>query len=40
MGVLEDVLNHLLFGIVEVEVDFLLTNDVGQAIMFLHAKEN
>jgi hypothetical protein len=40
MGMLEDVLNHLLFGIVEVEVDFLLTNAVGQAIMFLHAKEN
>jgi hypothetical protein len=40
MGVLEGVLNHLLCGIVEDEVGFLLANIVGQAIIFMHAKEN
>jgi hypothetical protein len=39
-GVLEGVLNHLPCGIVEDEVGFGLANAVGQAIMFLHAKEN
>jgi hypothetical protein len=38
--VLEGVLNHLLCGIVEDEVDFILANAIGQAIMFLPAKEN
>jgi hypothetical protein len=40
MGVLEGVLNHLSCGIVEDEVGILLTNTVGQVIIFLHAKEN
>jgi hypothetical protein len=40
IGVLEGILNHLPCGIIEDEVGFLLTNIVGQAIMFLHAKEN
>jgi hypothetical protein len=35
---IEGVLNHLLSGIVEDEVGFL-TNAIGQAIMFLHAKK-
>jgi hypothetical protein len=39
-GMLEGILNHLLCGIVKDEVGFLLANAVGQAIMFLHAKEN
>jgi hypothetical protein len=33
-GVLKDVLNHLLCGIVEDEVGFILANAVDQAIMF------
>jgi hypothetical protein len=37
---LEGVLNHLPCDIVEDEVGFVLANTVGQAIMFLHAKEN
>jgi hypothetical protein len=37
---LEGILNQLLCGIVEDEVGFVLANAVGQAIMFLHAKEN
>jgi hypothetical protein len=36
---LHSVLNHLACGIVEDEVGFVLANSVGQAIMFLHAKE-
>jgi hypothetical protein len=36
---LESVLNHLPCDIVEDEVEFILANAVGQAIMFLHAKE-
>jgi hypothetical protein len=40
MGVLEGVLNHILCGIVEDKVDFFLANAVGQAIIFLYAKEN
>jgi hypothetical protein len=39
-GVLEGVFNHILCGIVEDKVGFVLANAVGQAIMFLHAKEN
>jgi hypothetical protein len=39
-GVLESVLNHLSCDIVEDEVGFIHANDVGQAIIFLHAKEN
>jgi hypothetical protein len=39
-GVLEGVFNHLLFGIVEDKAGFVLANAVGQAIMFLHVKEN
>jgi hypothetical protein len=38
--VLEGVLNHFLCGIVEEEVGFILANTIGQAKMFLHAKEN
>jgi hypothetical protein len=38
--VLEGILNHLLCGIVEDEVGFILANAIGQAIMFLRAKEN
>jgi hypothetical protein len=37
---LKGVLNHLLYDIIEDEVGFLLANVIGQAIMFLHAKEN
>jgi hypothetical protein len=37
---LESVLNHLSCGIVENEVGFILTNAVGQVIMFLYVKEN
>jgi hypothetical protein len=40
VGVLEGVLNHLLFSIVEDEVGFVIANVVSQAIIFLHAKEN
>jgi hypothetical protein len=40
MGMLKDILNHLSYDIVEDEVGFLLANFVGQAIMFLYAKEN
>jgi hypothetical protein len=39
-GMPEGVLNHLPCGTVEDEVDFGLANDVGQAIMFLHANKN
>jgi hypothetical protein len=38
--VLEGLLNHLPCGIVEDKVGFVFANTVGQAIMFLHAKEN
>jgi hypothetical protein len=37
---LEGILNHLPHDIVEDEVSFILANGIGQAIMFLHAKEN
>jgi hypothetical protein len=37
---LEGILNHLPHDIVEDEVGFILANGIGQAIMFLHAKEN
>jgi hypothetical protein len=40
MGVLEGIPNHLPCDIVEDEVGFLLSNVVGQAIMFLQPKEN
>jgi hypothetical protein len=40
VGVLEAVLNHLACSIVEDEVGFVLVNSIGQAIMFMHAKEN
>jgi hypothetical protein len=40
VDLLEGVLNHLLCDIVEDEVDFVLASAVGQAIIFLHAKEN
>jgi hypothetical protein len=39
-GMLEGIFNHLSCGIVEDKVGFILANDVGQAIIFLHAKEN
>jgi hypothetical protein len=38
--VLEGVFNHIPCGIVEDEVGFILANVIGQAIIFLHAKEN
>jgi hypothetical protein len=37
---LEGILNHLSCGIVEDEDGFILANVIGQAIMFLYAKEN
>jgi hypothetical protein len=37
---LEGILNHLSCSIVEDEVGFILAKAVGQAIAFLHAKEN
>jgi hypothetical protein len=37
---LEGVLNHLASRIVEDEASFVLANSFGQAILFLHAKEN
>jgi hypothetical protein len=37
---LEGVLNHLACNIIEDEPDFDLANSVGQAIMFLHVKDN
>jgi hypothetical protein len=37
---LEGILNHLMCGIVEDEVGFILANVIGEAIMFLHTKEN
>jgi hypothetical protein len=40
VDVLEGVLNHIPRGIVEDEVGFILANVIGQAIIFLHAKEN
>jgi hypothetical protein len=40
MGVLEGILDHLPCNIIEDKVGFFLANTVGQAIMFLHAKEN
>jgi hypothetical protein len=40
MGMLKGILNHLLCGIVEDEVGFILANAGNQAIMFLHVKEN
>jgi hypothetical protein len=40
MGMLKGIINHLSCGIIEDEVSFLLTNVVGQAIMFQHVKEN
>jgi hypothetical protein len=39
-SVLEGILNHLSCYIVEDEVGFILANIIGQAIMFLHVKEN
>jgi hypothetical protein len=40
VSVHEGILNHLSCDIVEDEVGIDLTNAVGQAIMFMHAKEN
>jgi hypothetical protein len=40
VNVLEGILNHLACNIVEDEAGFILTNSFGQAIMFMHAKEN
>jgi hypothetical protein len=37
---LEGVLNHLACSIIEDEADFDLANSFGQAIMFLHTKDN
>jgi hypothetical protein len=37
---LEGVLDHLACSIVEEEVGYVLANSVGQAIMFMHVKEN
>jgi hypothetical protein len=37
---LEGVLDHLACSIVEEEAGYVLANSVGQAIMFLHVKEN
>jgi hypothetical protein len=37
---LEGVPNHLACSIVEDEVGFILANSFGQAIIFLHVKEN
>jgi hypothetical protein len=39
-GVLEGILDHLACSIIEDKVGFILANSVGQAIMFLHVKEN
>jgi hypothetical protein len=39
-SVLEGILNHVLCGIIEDEVGFILATAVGQAKTFLHAKEN
>jgi hypothetical protein len=39
-GVLEAILNHLVCGIVENEAGLVFVNSIGQAIMFMHAKEN
>jgi hypothetical protein len=39
-GMLEGILNHLVSNIVEDEAGFVLANSFGQAIMFLHVKEN
>jgi hypothetical protein len=40
MDLLEGVRNHLPCSIIEDEVGFVLANGVGQAIQFLHVKEN
>jgi hypothetical protein len=37
---LEGVLDHLACSIVEEEAGYVLSNSVGQAIMFMHVKEN
>jgi hypothetical protein len=39
-GMLEGVFYHLPCGIIEDVVGFILTNAVGQAIIFLNEKEN
>jgi hypothetical protein len=39
-GVLEGIFYHLSCNIVEDEVGFVLANTVGQAIIFLDAKDN
>jgi hypothetical protein len=38
--VLEGILDHLLYSIVEHKAGFSLDNSVGQTKMFMHAKEN
>jgi hypothetical protein len=39
-GMLEGILNHLVCNILEEKAGFVLTNSVGQVLMFQHGKEN